>query len=816
MGDIARITDFTGIWTNADTEDIPANALTELENLIPRNGKMVKTYAFGSKVATAANDLTYINLVTYFHQQLSSGAGSGSGTGYVYILVAIDAGTNVITLYYWTGSAWAAVGSGLSQNALPTVYHKNALNPIIQKNEILRILPGNVGEADGTNESKGLWLGYIDRDFFWGHYATPTDYTAGFYAYDTELDVPDVAALDITGVLYAATPGFGGSTVNRYYRFTYMYDGINESLLSDELHMEITANKIVQINFYFPKATHNKRITALNVYRSEVGYFGEGSGNLGSSFYKIAAVDLTESVPLGDQDDGAYSGLRMAYIPDVTGSYVAGHEGHWYLQIDSTYYAISDPTTLGSGQITFVATEDLPSEWNTNNWGLHYDAAEDGKPPDTQISTGTSGCYCGDDVVIMPGQDFHIDSLDGAIITVDNDPTLARYIDNAYTAAVKVTAAYTTFSDKAWFILRPHEPYLFIDGTTVRCIVFDKVLIDGAAYGLLNSPSIKVNGNFVVEHLGKFWKYNVVLDPGGVNEVHDDWLMDSELEQYDVCPVSNVTRIASREGGGGTGMALSYNALVLFKKNSIFKLDIVDVTDRTTWVLREAPFGRGNVAPEGLLQVGNTIYYCSYDGIYTLDPNFEASADATPLIQNRISEPINDIYLALADSDKESIKSTYDQERTEAIFSLNGTEYAFNIVTKMWRKIETGVTLSLLGYDESGYALVYDSADRKLHGVNASESTGCKFTTKTFRIRSGASKGLVRYVRIRYKSGVALVFNLYTDGGSSAAFTRTLAVSASETEKLIAVRRWCSTFKITVEDSTDNTAVTEIYEMRVS
>jgi len=286
-----------------------------------------------------------------------------------------------------------------------------------------------------------------------------------------------------------------------------------------------------------------------------------------------------------------------------------------------------------------------------------------------------------------------------------------------------------------------------------------------------------------------------------------------------VCPVSNVLRVASREGGEGTGMAISFNSLILFKKNAIYKLDIGDVTDTTTWILKDAPFGRGNVAPGGLLQVGNTIYYCSYDGIYTLDPNFEASADATPLIYNRVSEPINDIYVALTDTQKEAIRSTYDQKNTEAIFSFNGTEYAFNIVTKTWRKLDTAITLSLLGYDEDGYVLVYYSTDRKLYGTGASESVGIKAKTKWHRIGSGASKSLVRYVRIRYKSAVALTFNFFVDGNDDTdeeVSTAAMAIATDETEKLIAVRYWCSTFKIEIVDSTDNASATEIMEIRVS
>ena len=47
MAKVIDVKDFEGIWTDADWEDLPPNGTTGLKNLIPKNGRLVKSFGAG-------------------------------------------------------------------------------------------------------------------------------------------------------------------------------------------------------------------------------------------------------------------------------------------------------------------------------------------------------------------------------------------------------------------------------------------------------------------------------------------------------------------------------------------------------------------------------------------------------------------------------------------------------------------------------------------------------------------------------------------------------------------------------------------------
>lgn len=50
---IIDMTEWSGLFTNADPEDIPKEALQVCTDFLPVNGKLVKTHGFGVKINVA-------------------------------------------------------------------------------------------------------------------------------------------------------------------------------------------------------------------------------------------------------------------------------------------------------------------------------------------------------------------------------------------------------------------------------------------------------------------------------------------------------------------------------------------------------------------------------------------------------------------------------------------------------------------------------------------------------------------------------------------------------------------------------------------
>jgi hypothetical protein len=474
----------------------------------------------------------------------------------------------------------------------------------------------------------------------------------------------------------------------------------------------------------------------------------------------------------GITGDTAYCGIRKIYTPGGTfNSYPTPNFNDWRIVINGDAYAVDAPASPLVAQEVFTAQSDVTTDYWKQTWTLQVRDAGGWNT----VWQGTAGC-AGESIVIFDSDNsFPEGTLVASLLIIKDSTYIRRVVEYNYLRAIQVSSAYSSdFGTLAWQLLTVQDGLYYFEesGTDMLLYFFDTEITEGAAYPLLNEPAIAVNAEHALYYLGRLWQFgHTVLDPGGSgeNEEHDDWLMYSELDQPDVQPVSNAIRISDLTGGKGTGIATSFGSLVLLKQNSVHKLIVSDPSDPTTWHLSESVFNRGNVAEQGYIQVGHKVYFCASDGIYELDVNFQAAADDTPLIQNRISEPINDVYSALNDiSEKPYIRCGYDKINTEIIFRLLSTSIlAFNILTKSWRQIDTDTTCDIFAYDQNDDLMQFDDTTDQLYSINANtgESVGCCIATKFFDISGGEGqrKGLVRSVTIRYKSAVALLVRFYTD-----------------------------------------------------
>ncbi len=381
---IIDIREWKGVFTNGDVEDIPENMLTELKNLRPYHGRLIKTHGFGIKIADTTaqildNLTTYINdnivnngntdsiylgyyvtantatmtdtsiafvnsnpdTITDSNNQFVSegflagdmitvsGSTSNDGNYIVETVVAgtltlsasdsltaegaaatvtIAATTNGVTLFGYkeTGSAWDFLGDLTDFVIAGTYYHKNAKNPVFSYNKNIRFLPGNVSKADSSNESKGIWVGHIGYDLFDEDFTT----TKKFYDYDVTPAKPDISLAayedDYTGS--GSAPG-----TPYYYKQSYIYDGNQESLLSDLVYKWTPsgADKMLRLQWLYDQPTYNMRITGIKLYRAT---------SLNGTYELLTFIDLlrqASDVPQGA--NGSYDGLDKMCIPALTG-----------------------------------------------------------------------------------------------------------------------------------------------------------------------------------------------------------------------------------------------------------------------------------------------------------------------------------------------------------------------------------------------------------------------------------------------------------------------------------------------------------------
>ena len=238
---------------------------------------------------------------------------------------------------------------------------------------------------------------------------------------------------------------------------------------------------------------------------------------------------------------------------------------------------------------------------------------------------------------------------------------------------------------------------------------YDTYLTAGAEHPLVGEVSVKVNGEFAQIIGGRLWQGNIVLDPGGKNEVHEDWVSFSELNQYDVNPVSNIMTVPDREGGSVMGVAELFGCPVIMKKQGLFFIDIKSVV-APPFPVNESKHNIGNIAKHGYIEVAGHLYVVWHDGIYRLNVNNLAASDSTPTESLRITDSIEDMYRALTATEKATIHSAYDKNTSEILFS--------------WKR-SGNVTATAAGAE--GYMVVTSAA----HGLNIGDIVHHKITGYT-------------------------------------------------------------------------------------
>ena len=326
-----------------------------------------------------------------------------------------------------------------------------------------------------------------------------------------------------------------------------------------------------------------------------------------------------------------------------------------------------------------------------------------------------------------------------------------------------------------------------------------------------------INGQYGKVLKGRLFLGNIVLDPGNEQEDHSDWVAYSELDQFDIRPVSNIIPFEDREGGPITGLSEIFGRLVIFKPQAIFVLDVPDSSNPTGWIRKESKVNIGNVAKEGLVEVHDSIFIVHNDGIYSVTANMIASATATPSKLEKITDDIDNIFVGI--DSKGDVKGIYDQLKNEIIYrwTRNSAKeiWAYNIYKKNWRQINLSGNADIWGYNENSNPLAWDITNKKVLLFDVPTAVGTLWKSKRFRLDYDR-KRLIRYATLRHTNTDNITFNIYLDGSNSASFTKSITTSGTSAVSKFPVKRYLKNFEVelTTASSLNNVEIEQLtFEM---
>ncbi len=489
----------------------------------------------------------------------------------------------------------------------------------------------------------------------------------------------------------------------------------------------------------------------------------------------VSSNDLITCIRSDDSDAGTsgkshvqYTELRSNTLTDT---------GWFTVSLDTNIHGRNFNTSWKIFEVQNANDTDVPLQWNllksvsSGGYGGGYNGWVDILPFEDSsgnhslkgwrdVSNNIDVSSLGDQSLLIDDTDIHkiynISAWDNhqerAYVELD------RKISNSFDK-IGVVSSLTSYTD---------------NGSSAYTIEFtDNGLISLGEHWGESVYSIRTNAQYAKLLKGRMFYANIVLDVGDKDEAQNDWIGYSELDAFDIRPVSNVIPFHDREGGRITGLAELFGRLIIFKPQAIFVLDVSNPSDPTSWTRKESKHNIGNIAPEGLVEVHDSVYFVHHDGIYRLDSNTIASSEATPSIIEKITLPIEDQFL-LADS-KIAVKGIYDQKNNELLFTWDVSSVqvvlAYHIHQKSWRKVDTASNLDILTYGENSGPICWDATDTDIKKFDVAEAVGIHWKSKRFPL-SLDKKRLLRYGTVRFTGTDDLTVNVYLDGNSSVDFTK--------------------------------------------
>lgn len=622
--------------------------------------------------------------------------------------------------------------------------------------------------GNGRDVRAGI-LQFIDRQFFFGGYQnwSSTSDNSDFIYDDAAPSYP--TTWSYSGI---TSLGDGANAAGYYYyKFVPVFDGTNEMNFEDaEGYIKITGatEKTIRVHLKMNTDDFNKRITAINVYRSY------NASNVEPSFYRIKTIPLNTKSDHDDKKSDITANIgKVLYAPGVD-----------FTTFGSSY----DEVVINGNTSSPYAIASKANEYITLSTAVSSsDKITDGaftvqESEESGYTTYASGGYAGQHIALASTSPAHNDgelinwvaNVSGAndCVITENYSNIIFFSRDAGTTGSSITVSLS-------------NGYRYdLSGTDVNLYFYDRNLVDGAAHPLDGKDKIIANYKYGVYMNGRMFGLNVKLDPttGGDNEVHKDWIVYSEFNKPDIMPIDNYIQVRDMQGGEITGGIEYINHLIVFMEKGMYVLSVPSL-DPSGWTLVEAEKNIGCIANKSIIKAEGVVFFAGRDNIYAVDGNFQAQP---------IADDIKDDYQAAVTSDAEL---SYDIKKGRLIcrFAAAGsTLYAFDVKRYLsgrvttWTKISTGTVDTMITDENSIFHIVENDAsylDTKIYKFyegSGTESVTGSFKTGHFPISTDMSdKGIVSRVNVSYTSTPDLTLKINYDRGASTV-TKTLSSSGSQ------------------------------------
>lgn len=641
------------------------------------------------------------------------------------------------------------------------------------------------------------------------------------------------------------TNNVGGITDNDKYDWQSTYSEFAIKVGSFEKQKIETVDAIT--GYEATGATLNEDLTTTDTTIT----VNNASGNVvQNGTYRLGFRDLTVGSSQGSEDDDADNYERI-YVNAVIGNDLQvtrgwdGSAGDSSLAKEHSKYAPIKADALSvTGWYKITTDDNMNGRFHNESWKMYREKFGPGW--NTIVSTKSEGAFAGKYMGIImpqPSEDSNGDFTMAPWRDTDGTMKINSIVGQKFTATkpsstsktLKIEKAYTTFDEQLGFTMievdkgpqsgnwNDSEVIIstFSDvSAVVSADVNEIAVIDKGSNSLGEHPygqetKIKINAQYAKILKGRLFLGNIVLDPGNENEVQNDWVAYSELNAYDVRPVSNVIPFPDREGGQITGLSELFGRLIVFKAQAIFVLDVVNPSSPTSWVRKESKINIGNIAPEGIVEVHDSVYFVHHDGIYRLESNTVASSDATPSVMEKITLGIEDQFLLA--TDKKSIKGVYDQKNNEILYTWQtgspATQevWAYHITLKTWREVNTSTNLDILTFGENSGPVAWDNTDTDVKKFDVPEAVGIAWKSKRFRLDLDQKK-LLRYGMVKFTGTDTLTVNIYLDGAGSVSFTKDITADGGVNR--FPIKRYGKNFEIELT-TPSSTNVFSVERMRI-
>mgnify|MGYP003133228567 CR=1 FL=1 len=397
------------------------------------------------------------------------------------------------------------------------------------------------------------------------------------------------------------------------------------------------------------------------------------------------------------------------------------------------------------------------------------------------LKDSSDGGYAGRDVVIFPEKLLGTkDSHKGWIFQHGTSGTNTRrgwiwqntdraiqFYRSSFYSSTSTTFPYNESTVGGQLTL--NENYMWRDDGTNKVLNFyDKKLPDGAEHPYFDT-NINVNYKYCTISDGRLFAANVKIDPSGAAEVHNNWIIFSELNQYDVLPITNYIQLDDRQGGEITGIETLLGDVVVFMERGVYRLNIPSAFP-SDWSLVESEENIGCNAPDSIVKSEGNLFFASQDHIYMLDGNFNAIP---------ITEPIKDEYQLLAGP--ETVLHI-DPKKNRLLCKVGTnvkTIFVYCIRDNGWSKINTGSESShLFALDENlvSYTIEHETQlnqgqnDTSLNSLDPAtpvEATDFTYETGWIPVSDMEYNKILRSLDIRYSCAGGVTAYIYTDDDNS-------------------------------------------------